>query len=170
MLADKVTSYKQKQLAQCVLFVDSNQNIREEFLDFIYVHRTAGKDIADTIMAALQAHALLLSDIRGQGYDGAAAMSSSTVGAQACFRQESPLAVYTHCSGHCVIAHSCAIVSIRNMLDKLKETCLFFNNSPKRKTLLINVMSTDELHAHQKKPLLNLCLTRWTERQDAYFQ
>ena len=54
------------------------------------------------------------------------------------------------------------------MLDKLKETCLFSNNSPKRKTLLINVMSTDEPHAHRKKPILNLCLTRWVERQDAY--
>ena len=95
-------------------------------------------------------------------------MSSNTVGVQACLRQESPLAVYTHCSGHCVIAHSCALVSIRNMMDKLKEIWLFFNNSPKRDSLLINVMSTDELHAHRKQPLLNLCRTRWAERQDAY--
>ena len=64
MLADKVTSHNQEQLAQCVLFVDSSQNIREEFLDFIYLQRTAGKDIAGAIMAALQAHALPLSDIR----------------------------------------------------------------------------------------------------------
>ena len=123
-------------------------------------------------MAALQAHALPLSDIRGQGYDGTtAAMSSNTVGDRTRLRQESPLAVYTHCSGHClnpVIAGSSAIVSIRNMLDKLKETCLFFSNSPKREIILISVMSTDEPHAHRKKPLLNQSRTRWGERQDAY--
>ena len=142
------------QLALCVRFVNSSQNIREEFLDSIYTG-TAGKDIAGAIMAALQAHALPLSDIRGQGYDGAAAMSSNTVGEQARLCQESPLAVCNHCSGHClnpVIAGSCAIVSIRNMMDKLKETCLFFSNSPKREAILISVMSTDEPHAHRKKP------------------
>ena len=119
MLADKVTLNNQEHLAVCVLFVDSSQNIREEFSG-LYLQRTAGKDIAGTIMAALQAHDLPLSNIRGQGYDGAAEMSSNTVGVQARLRQESPLAVYTQCSGHCVIAHSCAIMSICNIIIIIK--------------------------------------------------
>jgi len=51
-------------------------------------------------MAALKEWGLHLDDIVGQGYDGAASMSSERVGLQARIRAEAPLAVYVHCSGH----------------------------------------------------------------------
>ena len=48
-------------------------------------------------------------------------MSSEQVGVQAYIKQVSPVAVYTHCSGHClnlVISHSCTVPSVRNVLDQ----------------------------------------------------
>ena len=97
-----MTSHNQEQPALCVRFVDAKSNIREEFVDFVYLQGTSGKDIADAIIATLEAHRLPITDIRGQGYDGAAAMSSNNVRVQVRIREVSPLAVYTHCSGHCL--------------------------------------------------------------------
>ena len=69
-----------------------------------------------------------IKKIRGQGYDGAKNMSSERVGVQAYVKKVSPLAVYTHCSGHClnlVISHSCTLPSVRNVLDQMTSVCLF---------------------------------------------
>ena len=41
-----------------------------------------------------------ITKCRGQGYDGAANMSSNRVGTQACIKRASPLAVYVHCNSH----------------------------------------------------------------------
>ena len=171
VLADEVTSHNQEQMALCVRFVDEDNRIREEFLDFVLLQRTVRKDIATAIKSALVKYHLPIQDLRGQGYDGAAAMSSANVGAHGLIREAAPLAVYTHCSGHClnlVISHTCTLTAVRNMVDKLKECCLFFNKSPKRESLLIHIITHDEPESKRKKPLLNLCKTRWAERHDAY--
>lgn len=76
-----------------------------------------------------------VENIRGQDYDGAANMSSDNVGVQRRIREHSPRAVYVHCSGHClnlVVAHSCSLPVVRNVVDKLKKCSLFFFGSPKR--------------------------------------
>ena len=61
-------------------------------------------------------------------------MPSDRTGVLACIMKGSPLAVYTHCSGHClnlvVTSHSSNLPAIRNVLDKMKTTCLYFLNSP----------------------------------------
>ncbi len=70
-----------------------------------------------------------ICNIRGKGYDGASNMSSSRIGLQACIREKAPLAIYTHCSGHClnlVISHSCDIPLVTNVLDKIKSVFLSF--------------------------------------------
>lgn len=171
IMADEVTSNNKEHMALCLRFVDASGDIREEFLEFVYIERTSGLEIATAIKKNLKKYNLPIENLRGQGYDGAAAMSSDAVGVQARLRQEAPLAVYTHCSGHClnlVISHSCSLPLIRNMIDKLKETCLFFNYSPKRNSLLKEIIKHDVPNSKKKQPLLNLCQTRWAERHDAY--
>ena len=54
------------------------------------------------------------------------------------------------------------------MMDKLKTVCLFFQNSPKRNGLLVNIMETEIQHTGKRKPLIDLCRTRWAERHEAY--
>ena len=133
--------------------------------------RINGEHISNTIIQSLERFNLRISDVRGQGYDGAASMASERVGVQARIRRKSPLAVYTHCSSHklnLVIAHACGLTCVRNMLDRLKETCLFFRSSPLRDALLINVIEVNIPDIGKRKPLLDLCKTRWSERHDAY--
>lgn len=99
-------------------------------------------------------------------------MSSERVGVQGIIRKDSPKAVYTHCSGHClnlVIAHSCNIPIVRNTLDKLKSAVLFFKCSPKKECLLVEVATKGTSHPMgQRKPLVDLCRVRWAARHDAY--
>ena len=99
--------------------------------------------------------------MRGQGYDGT-------------FRhvfEKSPLATYIHYSGHClnlVVAHSCAVPEVRNVLVKLKNCCMFFQKSPKRNGLLQLVVSKGVGEETKRKALLDLCRTRWALRHKAY--
>ena len=101
-MADDVASHNVEQMALCVIFVDEHQNIREEFLQFSKPLRTTGYHLAEEIKSALQELGIKLENMRGQGYDGAASMSSTHVGVQARIMQDAPKAFYIHCSGHCL--------------------------------------------------------------------
>jgi len=169
-MADEVTSHNVEELALCVRFVDSDCNIREEFINFMRVSRITGDVIASTLLTEMEDMGLNLSYLVGQGYDGAANMSSARVGVQGRIKQEAPLATYMHCSGHAlnlVIAHSCSTPCIRNAIDKLRQICMFFNMSPKRNGLLVDIIEKSVKLAG-RKPLLDVCRTRWAERHDAY--
>ena len=151
IMADEVTSHNSEQMAICVRFVDSVNDIREEFLQFSRLARIRGKHIAEEIVKSLEDLGIPVEDMRGQGYDGASNMSSQRVGVQARIREKSPLATYIHCSGHClnlVIAHSCALPEVRNVLDKLKNCCRFFQKSQKGMAYL-NLLSAREWEKKQ---------------------
>ncbi|XP_074659588.1 52 kDa repressor of the inhibitor of the protein kinase-like [Tubulanus polymorphus] len=171
-MADEVSSHNREELSLCVRFVDSSCSVREEFLGFLPLLRTAGLYIAQTILRFLDEIGLDFNNLRGQAYDGAVAMSSDLHGVQAQIKQQAPNADYVHCNNHClnlVIVHSSKIAGVRNMIDKLQAVFLFFNNSPKRHELLKNVISVDCEHAYSNRlPLLSLCKTRWTERHSSY--
>jgi len=122
----------------CVRFVDNEMSIREGFLQFCNLSRTTGEYIARKLKEVLDDLNLDINNLRGQGYDGAANMSSKRVGVQAQIKKDAPLAVYTHCASHrlnLVIAHSCGLPSVRNVIDKLKAISLLVLESPKRAAL-----------------------------------
>ncbi len=123
ILVDEITSHNQELMPLVVRFVCI---IREEFLKFSSLTRLTGKAI---VFVVIRGVGLDICNIRGQGYDGASNMSSSRIGLQACIREKAPLAIYTHCSGHClnlVISHSCDIPLVTNVLDKIKSVFLSF--------------------------------------------
>ena len=104
----------------CLRFVDSEYNIREEFVAFVKLARVRAVDIADAIMKTLENLGLSLSSLRGQGYDGASTMSGAKTGVQARIRECQPKALYTHCASHSfnlAILNSCSIPCIRNCID-----------------------------------------------------
>lgn len=155
----------------CVRFVDAKSDIREEFLEFAHLTRVTGEAIADQICKDLETLGLDISNARGQGYDGASSTSSERVGVQAQIRERSPLAAYTHCSGHClnlVISHSCGLLVVRNVLDKVKATSLFFLKSPKRNGLLVEGVTKHVIEMGRRKPLIDICQTRWAERHSTF--
>ncbi|XP_068697106.1 zinc finger MYM-type protein 1-like [Montipora foliosa] len=83
ILADESTSHNEEKLTIVIRFVDSNMDIREEFIDFKSLERTTGAAISNSILECLRDLNIPITDCRGQGYDGAAAMSSERVGVQA---------------------------------------------------------------------------------------
>ena len=64
----------------CLRFVHSSCNIREELITFVKLERVRAVDIVDAITQSIENLVLSLSDIRGQGYDGASTMSGSKNG------------------------------------------------------------------------------------------
>ena len=171
VMADEVTSHNTEVMPLCIRFVDGSKHIREEFVEFSTLVRVTGESIATQICTNLKSLDLDTQNIRGQGYDGASNMSSDCVGVQALIKKESPLAVYTHCSGHClnlVISHSASLPVVRNVFDKMKATCLYFLYSPKRSGLLSEIVSKSIVQPSKRKPLIDLCKTRWAERESAY--
>ena len=80
-------------------FVDTNCNIREDFVDFDSVERITGEIIASKLKETLARYNLDLLDCRGQGYDGATNMSGAS-GVQGRLTSENPKATYIHCNSH----------------------------------------------------------------------
>ena len=139
IIVDEATSHNKEKLSFCIRFVDGDRNIREEFIEFVSVIRTSEEALASALLRCLENLGLPVEDIRGHGYDGTSSMSSERAGVQARLRREAPKALYTHCSSHAlnlVIAHSCSLPFVRNVLGNVKETFLFFPVSPKREALL----------------------------------
>jgi hypothetical protein len=170
IMADEITSFNKEIMPLCVRYVTSDNEIREDFLLFSCLSRITGQSMASTIFNKLEELGLEVKNIRGQGYDGASNMAGERIGLQALVRKKSPLAVYTHCSGHClnlVVGGSCTLPVIRNVIDKIKGVCMFFLNSPKRNNLLIEVISKVS-HPTKRAPLIDLCKTRWAARHCAY--
>ena len=63
---------------------------------------------------------------------------------------------------------SCGLPQVRNVLDWIQNCCHFFLNSPKRSGLLEVIIKQNVVDDTKRKPLLDLCKTRWAERQGAY--
>lgn len=172
ILADEVTSHNVEHLSICIRFFDHKQNnIREEFLGFLPLERITGEAISAAILEFLSKSQIPVSNMRGQGYDGASNMASNTVGVQARIKQVAPLATYVHCSGHSlnlVISKSCKLPQIHNVLDRMQSCSKFFLNSPKRMGVLELIIRQNVVDETRRKPLLDVCRTRWAERQSSY--
>ncbi|KAK3737215.1 hypothetical protein QZH41_011272, partial [Actinostola sp. cb2023] len=172
ILADEATSHNEEKLTIVMKFVNSQKEICEEFLEFKKLERTSGVAISTALLDTLRDLNIPIEDCRGQGYDGAASMSSQRVGVQAEIRNHgAPKAIYIHCAGHClnlVVVHACALTAVKNMIDKVKQVCIYFNYSPKRNGLLAAIIEDQHPENTRKKPLLTLCTTRWAERAESY--
>ena len=75
-------------------------------------------------------------------------------------------AIYTHRQSHrlnLVVAASCNIQIVQNVLDQMKELSYFFNYSEPRQKILVARIENYAPNSSKKK-LKDVCHTRWTER------
>ena len=100
LMADEVESHHTEQLPICLRFVDKECNIREEFLEFDKYEQRNGESVFKETMRIIEKNNLNIEFCRGQGYDGAANMSSQTVGMQKPVKDLCKKGVYTHCCSH----------------------------------------------------------------------
>lgn len=157
-------------LSLCVRYIDEEDDnkICEQFLQFIHVTSTTGKNISDKIVESLNNYGIDLSYLRGQGYDGAASMSGKFNGVQAHISTIYPQALYVHCASHSLnlaIGNSVTVTYIRNCIGIIEKVCNFFN-SPKRQNVLIENINKHAPDTRRQK-LRQVCPTRWVERHEA---
>ncbi|SMN02068.1 hypothetical protein SPONN_425 [uncultured Candidatus Thioglobus sp.] len=167
VLCDEVSDVSSKEQLSIVLrFVDSNRDIREEFVDFVSVERITGEVLAAKIKETLVKYDLDFQNCRGQGYDGASNMSGAN-GVQGRLVAENSKALYFHCKSHILnlcIVQACGLQSIRNMNSTVTEAAYFFHNSSKRQHFLELVVCKQTTTVKVK----DLCRTRWVYRHEAY--
>ena len=143
----------------------------EEFFAFLPLVRITGETISAVILKFLSKSQIPASNMRGQGYDGANNMASDSVGVQARIKQAAPLATYVHCNSHSlnlVISKSFKLPQVRNVLDRMQSCSKYFLYSPKRMGALELIVRQNVVDETRRKPLLDVCRTRWAERQSAY--
>ena len=165
VLGDEATDCSSKEQMSIVLrYVDSKKEINERFVKFVECKRVTGEALANNVENALEELGLPLSNLCGQGYDGASGMSSESKGVSDRILQKNPKALYVHCSSHhlnLVVSRSCELQSVKNMLDHAQKICSFFSPSPQRMQLLRKKMA--EIGSKRQK-LGKPSTTRWIER------
>ncbi|PNX79290.1 repressor of the inhibitor of the protein kinase-like protein [Trifolium pratense] len=135
---------KKEQMSLVLRFVDRVGLIQERFFDVAHVNDTASLTLKEKICDILSRHNLDVSNIRGQGYDGASNMRGQWNGLQSLFMKDCPFAYYVHCFAHrlqlALVSASRDLKPIHRFFDKL--------------TMIINVVTSstkrhDELQAAQ---------------------
>lgn len=126
-----------------------------------------GVTLGKIIMAEINKATLDVKRCVGQGYDGAAALSSMVSGAAMIVKESAPYADYFHCVSHATNL-SCSkcltVTTIRNAHDIMAVVINHFNSSAKRVSLLKKHADDNEC---DNINLLTLCTTRFVERHTA---
>ena len=170
VLADEVTSHNREHLALCVRFVDDKKAVREEFLGFMELERRGNCSHHCEVSGFWMRMAFHLQACEGRAMMEPVICHLIELVCRRGFKLV-PQATYVRCHGHClnlVITRSCSLPDIRSIIDRLQHCCRFFLNSPKRSGVLELIMSKNVGDTQRRKPLLNLCKTRWAERHTAY--
>ncbi|KAK9665781.1 hypothetical protein RND81_14G135800 [Saponaria officinalis] len=101
LLADESSDVSHKEeLAICLRYVNKDGKICERFLEILHVKDTTSLTLFEKIKKLLDNHSLSMSNIRGQGYDGASNMRGELNGLQNLKMRDNPCAYYVHCFAH----------------------------------------------------------------------
>ena len=129
LIAAEVENHHNVQLPICLRFVDKECNIREEFLEFGKCEQANGESVFNEIMRIIGKNNLSIGLSRGQGYNGAANISSQAIGVQKLVKDLCKKALYTHYCGHnlsLLVVSACIIPVVHNVLDVVKEVSRLF--------------------------------------------
>ena len=99
-------------------------------------------------------------------------MSGPFNGAAALITAQYPLALYLHCTSHCLnlaVVKSVQVTSVCNMTGVVDRVCQCFVSHPKQQRALEDaILSTQPDTAVFK--VKDLCRTRWVQRIDALYK
>ena len=166
---DEVTDCANKeQMPLVIRYLGKDNKIQEPCIKFIHCNTgITGEALTEKIVNCVTNEMSLdIKDCRGQCYDGAANMHGKKSGVATRILRMNELALYTHCASHklnlCVAA-SCQNQNVKNMMDNIQVISKFFNNSPKRQSLL-EKMVKEHLPNYSHTKLIDVCRTRWILR------
>ena len=89
-----------KQMVVILRFVDNNEQIIECFLGIQHVRDTTVSSLKAAIEALFSKHGLIISRLRGQGYDGASNMQGEFNGLKALILNNNSSVYYVHYFAH----------------------------------------------------------------------
>ena len=99
------------------------------------------KGLAQVVKDFLTKLRLDLGMCRGQGYDGAAAMSRRMNGCQTVILETQPLASFVHCASHrlnLAISDTCNVTEFKVAFGTLSSISNFILGSPQRALLILS--------------------------------
>jgi hypothetical protein len=165
VLGDEATDCASTEQMPIVLrYVDSSKEINERFVKFVQCEGVTGEALAKNIKDTLQEVGLPVENCRGQGYDGASAMSSKSKGVCGRILKKNPKALYVHCSSYrlnLVVAKACTLPSVVQMLGVAHKITSFFRPSPQCMHLLKKKIAEIGL---RRQKLTAPSTTRWVKR------
>ncbi|CAK9291502.1 unnamed protein product [Gordionus sp. m RMFG-2023] len=124
---------------------------------FISIQDMRGECLDNTIDVHLKIN---VNFMRGQGYDGAPAMSGHLNGVQSHLLKKYPTAIYVHCASHSLnlaISDCCSIPVIRSTMGRIGKVYDMFKY-PKRSNVLKNILAKEEFGNNHHK-LVKMCPT-----------
>ena len=123
-------------------YVSKSGAIVERFLGIQHVPNTTSAALRKALLEVFDKHGLLISRLRGQGYDGASNMRGEFNGLENLIRDETPYAFYVHCFAHqlqlIVVALSRCCKGLEDFFDDAKEIANLCSSSCRRKDILLD--------------------------------
>nr|XP_033514414.1 zinc finger MYM-type protein 1-like [Nicotiana tomentosiformis] len=101
ILVDESKDISHKEQMTLVLrYVNKEGEVIERFVGIVHVSNTSAMSLKKAICSFLSDHSLSLTQIRGQGYDGASNMQGELNGVKTLILNESPSTYCIHCFAH----------------------------------------------------------------------
>ncbi|XP_019460090.1 PREDICTED: zinc finger MYM-type protein 1-like [Lupinus angustifolius] len=139
---------QREQMTIVLRFVDKMVTYKNDFFDIVHVKDTTSITLKKAIFGVLSQHNLDVSNIRGQGYDGASNMRGEWNGLQALFLKDCSYAYYVHCFAHrlqlALVAASREVIVVHQFFSKLTFIINIMCSSSKYHNEL-QVVKSDEL-------------------------
>ncbi|XP_058733469.1 uncharacterized protein LOC131605090 [Vicia villosa] len=142
---------KKEQMALVLRFVDKVGLIQERFFDVAHVKDTTSLTLKEAIYDILSRHNLDVSNISGQGYDGASNMRGECNGLQSLFMKDCPYAYYVHCFAHRLLLALVTSSREVKLVHKFVEKLIFIVN-----VVCSSTKRHDELQAAQLEEIAYL--------------
>lgn len=146
MVDESADISNKEQMAIVFRFVDKCGLVKERFVGLIHVKETSSLSLKSGIDSLFAKYRLSLTNVRGQGYDGAGNMRGLHNGLRALISKESSSAYYVHCFAHqlqlVVVAVAKKQLEIGNFFDMIHVLVNVAGASCKRK---------DMIRDHQRK-------------------
>ena len=111
ILGDGTSDVSRCEQMSLSLRYEKGGTIDEVFVGYVAMREQNAEAIADAIQRKKTDLGLNMSNVVGQGYDGASVMSGRENGVQAIIQRAYPNAIYIHCQSHCLnypLSHSVA--------------------------------------------------------------
>ncbi|XP_022897543.1 zinc finger MYM-type protein 1-like [Olea europaea var. sylvestris] len=152
ILVDESRDTSMKEQMSVVIRYVKNACILEHFIGVIHVLNTTAASLKAAIDQLFSTYSLIISNLRGQGYDGTSNMRGEYNGLKALILKENPSAYYIHCFAHqlqlALVAVAQKHPKIETFLTRVHRLVNIVGGSAKRSDLIRENQRLKILESH----------------------